>query len=98
MLAELQQLSNSLVRFGLSTPEVHPWVKPLKRGPFIIASLDANGTICKVELKEASEKSGVREVRKNNHNAFPAFKLACPLYKIAAEDPVRKSLVAKQRI
>ncbi len=95
MLIELQQLSSSLVNLGLSMPEIHPWVKPLNSGPFVVASLDTNGTVRKADLREAGEKSGIRKVQKDNQNAFPTFKLACPLFKVATDDPMRRILGIK---
>jgi len=95
MLSELHEVAGSLDRFGLTTPEVHPWVKPLSKGSFLIANLDRAGTVRAVEIRSDSDATGIPKIQKDNQNAFPTFKLACPLFEIGADAAVRTALKGK---
>jgi len=92
MLAELQQLSRSLARLQIAPDEVHKWVKPIPRGPFLIAKLDGVGTVREVELNDSTGDSTITTIRKDNHNSFPAFKLRAPLFEIASDHAARQKL------
>lgn len=92
MLAELQELSASLRRFGLNPPAAHPWVKPLEKGDFVIASLDAACRVQEVEFRTSSEGEGIRKIQKDKQNCFPATKLAGPILTVAADHPKRAEL------
>src|SRR6185437_12947606 len=95
MLAELQHLSASLSEFGISTPKIHKWVKPIARGPFVIANLDESGCVRDTELRESSDDSQIFKVQKDNQNGFPIFKLAYPLFNVSATHPLREELKSK---
>src|SRR6185312_768385 len=95
MLAELQHLSNSLSEFGVSTPEVHKWVKPIARGSFVIANLDESGSVREAELREMADDSQISKVQKDNQNGFPIFKLSYPLFKVPADHFLREKLKSK---
>ena len=92
MLAELQTLSASLRRFGLNPPAAHPWVKPLEKGDFVIANLDAACGVREVEFRSSSEGAVIRKIQKDNFNSFPATKLDSPMLSVAADHPKRAEL------
>jgi hypothetical protein len=93
MLAELQTLSASLRRFGLNPPAAHPWVKPLEKGDFIIANLDADCDVREVEFRASADGVGIHKIQKDNFNSFPATKLDSPILLVAADNPGRAGLV-----
>ncbi len=92
MLAELHQLSQSLDRFGLAPPQVHPWVKPLSKGPFLIPNLNQSAAVITVEVRDETDSAAILKIQKDNFNAFPIFKLAFPLLAIDPQADVRREL------
>jgi hypothetical protein len=92
LLAELHQLSQSLDRFGLAPPEVHLWVKPLSKGPFLIANLNQSAAVITVEVRDESDAAGILKIQKDNFNAFPIFKLAFPILEIDPKADLRRHL------
>lgn len=95
MLAELQQLSNSLSAIGIHPPEVHKSVKPIARGPFVIANLDESGCVREVELRASSDDSQIFKIQKDNQNGFPIFKLAYPLFRVPPDHVIRDKWKSK---
>lgn len=95
MLGELQLMSASLSEFGIRTPKIHQWVKPIPRGAFIIANLDESGCVRDAELRESSDDSQIYKVQRDNQNGFPIFKLAYPLFNVSAAHPLREELKTK---
>jgi len=92
MLAELQDVANSLRAAGISPPKPHPSVKPQEKGDFFIAGLDENGHVTEVELRTWDESGRLFKIQKDNQNSFPAYKLDAPLWAVAADDPAREEL------
>src|SRR5471030_3293925 len=92
MLCELQELSASLRRCGLNPPATHPWVKPLEKGDFLIANLDAACDVQELEFRSSSEGVGINKIQKDNFNSFPATKLDSPILSVAADHPKRLEL------
>lgn len=95
MLSELNELARSLDRFGLTTPAIHPWVKPLGKGPFLTANLDQTGSVRFLEIRSDLDAPGIPKIQKDNQNAFPTFKLAFPLFEIGADAVLRTALKEK---
>jgi hypothetical protein len=92
MLCELQELSGSLHTCGIIPPAAHPWVQPLEKGDFLIASLDTACGVQEVEFRGSAEGAGICKVKKDNHNSFPATKLNSPIFSVAADHPLRAEL------
>jgi hypothetical protein len=92
MLSEFQQVARSLEEFGLTPPCRRHWVKPLERGEFLIASIDENAAVKKIELCEAVRAREVFKIQKDKHKSFPATKFETPLFAVSANDPVRMKL------
>jgi hypothetical protein len=92
MLAELQEVANSLRAAGIAPPTPHPWVKPQEKGDFLIAGLDENGCVAEVELRAWDESTRLFKIQKDNQNSFPVYKLDAPLWDVAASDPARAEL------
>src|ERR1017187_3432007 len=93
MLAELQEVANSLRAAGIAPPTPHPWVKPQEKGDFLIAGLDENGCVAEVELRAWDESTRLFKIQKDNQNSFPVYKLDAPLWDVAASDPAREELM-----
>ncbi|HEX4807717.1 MAG TPA: hypothetical protein VH325_02230 [Bryobacteraceae bacterium] len=95
MLAELQDLTRSLKDYGISPEPVHPWVKPLGKGPLIIAALGDSFSVRQVELQESAQELSVGKVEKDNQNSFPANKIVGPIFVVDKNDAGRDALQKK---
>ena len=95
MLAEMQEIANSLRSAGITPPGSHDWVKPQEKGDFIIAGLDERGNVAEVELRAWDDSGRLFKIQKDNQNGFPAYKLDAPLWRVAAGDPAREELKRK---
>jgi hypothetical protein len=95
MLAELQEIANSLRTAGIAPSGSHDWVKPQEKGDFIIAGLNEDGRVAEVELRPWDESARLFKIQKDNQNSFPVYKLDAPLWHVPASDPAREELKRK---
>jgi len=82
LLNELESLRASLAAQEIETVAWHPWLKGFKKGPALIAELDAEGELARVSLLQAEQVARLRNIAPDNHNSFPGFNLDCPLLKL----------------
>ena len=95
MVAELFAVSQALEKFAIVPGAVHPWVKPLSKGSFLLTDLDGTGTVRALRLGQPEEAAHVPKVQKDNQNGFPTFKLVYPLFDLAADAALRAQLKDK---
>ena len=95
MLAELQEVANSLQAAGIKPSGADDWVKPQEKGDFIVACLSEDGHVAEVELRSWDESGRLFKIQKDNQNSFPAYKLDAPLWHVPAGDPAREELKRK---
>lgn len=95
MLSELHQVSRSLQNFRIVPAAVHPSVKPLSRGPFLLIDLNPNGTPAVLSVGTAERSATIPKIQKDNQNAFPTFKLKYPLFDVPPSAQIRPQLKSK---
>ncbi len=95
MLIEAFRISESLRQFGISVPERHPWVKPIKKGDAIILGIGEKGAIKSVETIAAVRVAELSKIETDNQNSFPAFNFAGPIWRIPSDDPAWVRLCVK---
>jgi hypothetical protein len=95
MLAELQEVANSLRVAGIVLPGLNDWVKPQEKGDYIVASLNEAGGVSEVEIRAWDESVRLFKIKKDNQNSFPAYKLDAPLWHVPAGHPARVELKRK---
>ena len=98
MLNELYHLSTVLERYGISPPEWHKDLKPLRnaseRNPCYRILISPDGSIAGVEPIRKDIVAVLRKWERSNGNSFPGFNIQ-PLYRITNEGS--KKLLKKWR-
>jgi hypothetical protein len=82
MLNELYTLEQSLTRFQVSVEESHPWVQHLGRGDVLIAGVDSEGLVTRVEHRSSKEE--LLQVKESNQARFPEVNWSAPMCELEA--------------
>lgn len=86
MLNELLDVHRALAGAGVSVSMRHPDVKDVGRRATLLVRLRADGSVWRVQARNAEEAAQLWTIRDGQHNSFPYHQIKHPLLRVSPDD------------